>query len=110
MLPSLQSPFGAITCGIRPEHLRCDDPGTEIEVVVVEPTGSETQVVARHGDQSIVAVFRERLAIRPGDRLCVSAAPKHLHLFDKNGLRLAGKALPVSDEVPTKWHTAVSVT
>jgi multiple sugar transport system ATP-binding protein len=80
----------AVTCGIRPEHLRRDDTGVEIEAVVVEPTGSETQVVARLGSQSIVAVFRERLAIRPGDRLRVSADAAHLHVFDDKGVRITG--------------------
>jgi multiple sugar transport system ATP-binding protein len=78
----------ATTCGVRPEHLRRDDHGVEIEAVVVEPTGSETQVVARIGGQSVVAVFRERLAIRPGDRIRVTADPMHLHAFDDNGIRV----------------------
>jgi multiple sugar transport system ATP-binding protein len=78
----------AVTCGVRPEHLRRNDDGVEIEAVVVEPTGSETQVVARIGGQSVVAVFRERLAIRPGDRIRVKADPAHLHMFDVKGIRI----------------------
>ena len=35
------------TYGIRPEHFRLDDAGVPIEVVVVEPTGSETQVLGK---------------------------------------------------------------
>ena len=82
-------PGVAVTCGIRPEHLRRDDSGVDIEAVVVEPTGSETQVVARLADQSIVALFRERLSIRPGDSLRVSVDRAHLHVFDAKGLRIA---------------------
>jgi len=37
------------------------------EVVVTEPTGSETQVVARSGDHDIVCVFRERVMPKPGE-------------------------------------------
>ena len=86
----------AVTCGVRPEHLRRDDGGVEIQAIVVEPTGSETQVVARMGGQSLVAVFRERLDVRPGDKLRVTADPAHVHLFDASGLRLVEPASPGS--------------
>ena len=46
--------------GIRPEHFTIADDGAEAEIVVVEPTGSETQVFAKLGGEEIVAVFRER--------------------------------------------------
>ena len=36
------------------------------EIVVVEPTGSETQVVAKLGGEEIVCVFRERHTVRAG--------------------------------------------
>ena len=35
--------------GIRPEHFTIADDGAEAEIVVVEPTGSETQVFAKIG-------------------------------------------------------------
>ena len=37
------------------------DDGVPVEVVVVEPTGSETQVVAKAGGQEMICVFRERV-------------------------------------------------
>ena len=37
--------------------------------MVVEPTGSETQVVAHIGTQNIIAVFRERHQFNPGDKI-----------------------------------------
>src|SRR5712692_1972523 len=46
--------------GIRPEHFVIADDGAEAEIVVVEPTGSETQVFAKLGGEEVVAVFRER--------------------------------------------------
>ena len=51
--------------GIRPEHLAL---GGEVktEISVVEPTGSETQVVAKLGGHHVVGVFRERISARPG--------------------------------------------
>ena len=36
--------------GIRPEHLRLDPEGIKASVQVVEPTGSETQVLLRVGE------------------------------------------------------------
>src|SRR3546814_17675499 len=46
--------------GVRPEHLALSDDGVEAEVIVVEPTGSETQVFTRIGHRAVVAEFRER--------------------------------------------------
>jgi multiple sugar transport system ATP-binding protein len=75
--------------GIRPEHWRLDPGGVGATVVVVEPTGSETQVIARLGDQPIVAAFRERVSARPGDILHMSPDPAVVHLFDEaSGMRL----------------------
>ena len=53
-------------CMLRPEHLDFADSGIAAEVAVVEPTGSETQIVARVGDQEVIAVFRERHPVAPG--------------------------------------------
>src|SRR3569623_1158245 len=46
--------------GVRPEHFTIADDGAEAEIIVVEPTGSETQVFAKLGGEQVVAVFRER--------------------------------------------------
>ncbi|MGA7682841.1 MAG: sn-glycerol-3-phosphate ABC transporter ATP-binding protein UgpC, partial [Pseudolabrys sp.] len=46
--------------GVRPEHFSLSDDGAEAEVQVIEPTGSELQVVAKLGGEDIIAVFRER--------------------------------------------------
>ena len=43
--------------GVRPEHFRIDDAGFDATVEVIEPTGSETQVMASAGGQAITAVF-----------------------------------------------------
>ena len=68
--------------GIRPEHFALDDAGFPITVEVVEPTGSETQVMAQIGGQAICAVFRERIAAGPGEVIRVAAQREHAHLFD----------------------------
>jgi multiple sugar transport system ATP-binding protein len=92
-LPLASAPPGADTkpClyGIRPEHLILGGDGPKAEVSVVEPTGSETQMVGKLGDQTIVGVFRERIDANPGDALSLSPKLDAVHLFDaQSGRRL----------------------
>jgi multiple sugar transport system ATP-binding protein len=68
--------------GIRPEHLELADDGFDAEVIVIEPTGSETQLFARVGGQEIVAVFRERHEFAPGQKIRLRPRPEMAHLFD----------------------------
>ena len=68
--------------GIRPEHFTLADDGTEAEIVVIEPTGSETQVFAKLGGEEVVAVFRERHQFKPGEKIKLKPDPKLVHLFD----------------------------
>ncbi|MBN8958968.1 MAG: sn-glycerol-3-phosphate ABC transporter ATP-binding protein UgpC [Rhizobiales bacterium] len=76
--------------GVRPEHFVIADDGAEAEVQVVEPTGSETQVVAKIGGEDIIAVFRERHQFRPGDKVRLRPEIKLVHLFDgEAGQRLS---------------------
>ena len=58
--------------GIRPEHLVLDPQGMPARVVVIEPTGSETQVLLRIGETSVLGAFRERIAEGPGAALPVT--------------------------------------
>jgi multiple sugar transport system ATP-binding protein len=75
--------------GFRPEHMTLADEGVPAEVVVVEPTGSETQLVARIAGQDIVAIFRERHDLHPGQKIHLRPRPDLVHLFDKaTGARL----------------------
>ena len=73
-----------VVLGIRPEHLEIADDGFEAEVVVIEPTGSETQLFARVGSQEIAAVFRERHEFAPGQRIRLRPRPQYVHLFDQS--------------------------
>jgi multiple sugar transport system ATP-binding protein len=86
-LPLADAPGGAdgrpAVYGVRPEHFALADDGPEAIVQVVEPTGSELQVVARLGDEDIIAVFRERHAFKPGDRIRLRPNPQLVHLFDE---------------------------
>jgi multiple sugar transport system ATP-binding protein len=75
--------------GIRPEHFAIADDGAEAEIVVVEPTGSETQVFAKLGGEEVVAVFRERHQFKPGDKIRLKPDSHLVHLFDETtGKRL----------------------
>jgi multiple sugar transport system ATP-binding protein len=75
--------------GVRPEHFTIADDGAEAEIVVVEPTGSETQVFAKLGGEEVVAVFRERHRFEPGDKVRLKPDPSLVHLFDEaTGKRL----------------------
>src|SRR5438105_2301463 len=77
--------------GIRPEHFTIADDGTEAEIIVVEPTGSETQVFAKLGGEQVVAVFRERHQFNPGEKIRLKPDPSLVHLFDEaTGKRLNG--------------------
>jgi multiple sugar transport system ATP-binding protein len=68
--------------GVRPEHFTIADDGAEAEIIVVEPTGSETQVFAKLGGEQVVAVFRERHQFNPGDKVRLKPEPSLVHLFD----------------------------
>jgi multiple sugar transport system ATP-binding protein len=91
-LPVGAAPAGAegrpAVYGIRPEHFRLAGSGAgggvPVEVVVVEPTGSETQVVAKAGGQELICVFRERVTARPGETIHVQPDPDLVHLFDQD--------------------------
>ncbi|TXL72666.1 sn-glycerol-3-phosphate ABC transporter ATP-binding protein UgpC [Vineibacter terrae] len=80
---------GPAVYGVRPEHLTLDSAGIPATVQVVEPTGSETQVIMRVGDASVVGAFRERISARPGETLPVRPDASLVHLFDpESGRRL----------------------
>jgi multiple sugar transport system ATP-binding protein len=79
----------AAVLGIRPEHFILDPNGVKAKVVVVEPTGSETQVVAEIGGQNYTCVFRERILAKPGEFITVSPDKTVTHLFEQeSGKRL----------------------
>jgi len=76
--------------GVRPEHFLLSDDGVDAVVQVVEPTGSELQVVAKLGGEDIIAVFRERHQFKPGDKIRLKPDPRLIHLFDETtGKRLS---------------------
>lgn len=80
--------------GIRPEYFTISAEGTGIpaRVVVVEPLGSQTQVTATVGAQTIVTVFHERLEIEPDETIWLQPRTERVCLFDAGGRRMADNA------------------
>jgi multiple sugar transport system ATP-binding protein len=72
-----------VVYGVRPEHFTLSEDGAAAEIQVVEPTGSETQLVAKLGGQSVHAVFRERHPFKPGDMVRLKPDARRVHLFDE---------------------------
>lgn len=80
---------GKATYGIRPEHIAIDPRGAAATVTVVEPTGGETQVVVEMGGQQVLALFRDRHNVKPGDEILLHPDASKVHLFGAdNGGRL----------------------
>jgi multiple sugar transport system ATP-binding protein len=83
----------AVAYGVRPVHLELAAasgrtvPG---EIVVVEPTGSETELVVQIGAAQMVVETHGRPALSPGDKVAFSVDPTNVHLFDQaSGQRLS---------------------
>ena len=76
--------------GIRPEAVRFDpDAGLPCVVSLVEPTGSETHLIAHAGETEIVTVLKERMRIHEGDTVKLSFDAVQAHFFDpESGQRL----------------------
>jgi multiple sugar transport system ATP-binding protein len=80
-----------VVFGARPEHLALasDGQGLPASVVVVEPTGADTQVFAKFGGTEMTAVFRERHDFRSGETIRLVPDHERTHLFDAE----SGKSL-----------------
>jgi multiple sugar transport system ATP-binding protein len=81
-----------VTYGVRPDHLELApnaERGVPGEIVVVEPTGSETELVVKIGAAQVVVEAHGRATVRPGDKVTFAVNPSNVHLFDQtSGQRL----------------------
>ena len=77
--------------GMRPEHCAvASGDGLPAEVVVVEPTGADTQLFCRFNGQELSSLVRDRTDCRAGDRIGLVPDLARAHLFDvATGTRLA---------------------
>jgi multiple sugar transport system ATP-binding protein len=84
----------AVAYGIRPGDLRLAsanaDDAVPAEIVVVEPTGAETELLIQAGDDQLILVTHGRPNVNPGDRVGLTIDPAKVHVFDQGtGARLA---------------------
>src|SRR5215813_11199163 len=81
----------SVLYGIRPEHCSLSDrDGLPADVVVVEPTGADTQLYCRFNGQQLTSLVRDRVSCRAGDRIELRPDPARALLFDAaSGARLA---------------------
>lgn len=83
-----------VTYGVRPEHLAIGAAGQGIatKVIVVEPTGADTEVFSRFGETSLTSIFRERHDFGAGDVIHLVPDHSRTHLFDaESGKSLAAR-------------------
>ncbi|MCA0242882.1 MAG: sn-glycerol-3-phosphate ABC transporter ATP-binding protein UgpC [Proteobacteria bacterium] len=72
--------------GIRPTDLRlAAEGGIPAKVVVVEPTGAETELLVDVGGQRLVVVMHGRTAARPDDTVQLQLDGAKAHVFDAAG-------------------------
>jgi multiple sugar transport system ATP-binding protein len=80
----------SVLYGTRPEHFALTSAGVPVDVVVVEPTGADTQLYCRFNGQEVTATIRDRADCRPGQRIQLKPDFARAHLFDAaSGQRLA---------------------
>ena len=81
----------AVVYGTRPEHIDLvhGQDGIGTEVIVVEPTGADTQIFTRIAGVEVTSIFRERHDFRPGAHIRLRPDASRAHLFDaQSGRRL----------------------
>jgi len=84
----------AVAYGIRPGDLKlasADAAGAvAAEIVVVEPTGAETELLIQAGGDQLTLVTHGRPRVNPGERIGLTIDPAKVHVFDQGtGARLA---------------------
>ena len=80
-----------VVYGTRPEHIELagETDGVPAEVVVVEPTGANTEVFSTIAGVEVLAAFQERHEFRPGLAIRLKPDANRAHLFDAgSGVRL----------------------
>jgi multiple sugar transport system ATP-binding protein len=79
----------SVIYGIRPEHCTLGSTGLLAEVVVVEPTGADTQLYCRCNGREVTATIRDRTDCRPGQSIHLMPDLARAHVFDAaSGQRL----------------------
>jgi len=71
-----------VTVGVRAEHFDLVDDGWPAIVSVVEPTGSETLIMARMAGDVVRVLIRGRTAVKPGETIHLRPQRSNVHFFD----------------------------
>jgi multiple sugar transport system ATP-binding protein len=82
----------AVAYGVRPEHLALapDGGGVAGEIIVVEPTGAETELLIQVGDAQVTLRTHGRPAVDHDQKVGLLVDPANVHVFDRaTGARLA---------------------
>jgi multiple sugar transport system ATP-binding protein len=83
----------AVHYGIRPGDIEvvASGDGIAAKVIVVEPTGAETELLLQVGDAQLVVVMHGRTKVQPDDVVRLKIAGAASHLFDgATGRRIEG--------------------
>ena len=74
----------AVHYGVRPGdvELSTTDRGIPAKVVVVEPTGAETELLLQVGSEQLIVVLHGRTAAKPDDEVGLVIDGSKVHLFD----------------------------
>ncbi|MCR6501313.1 sn-glycerol-3-phosphate ABC transporter ATP-binding protein UgpC [Shinella sp. CPCC 101442] len=77
--------------GIRPDYLKLStgEVGFPAKIVVVEPLGSETQITATVGDQTVVILSHDRVSVEPDETIFLAPQVERVCLFDEAGRRIS---------------------
>jgi len=77
----------AVQYGVRPSDMRLSTSGQGIpaKVVVVEPTGAETELLLRVGEADLVLVLHGRTGVQPDETVLLDVAADKTHVFDTAG-------------------------
>jgi multiple sugar transport system ATP-binding protein len=86
---SVASAGQAVHYGARPGDLELAPEGVPARVVVVEPTGAETELLVEVGGQQLILVLHGRTAVQPDETVHLRIDPAKAHVFDgASGQRL----------------------
>ncbi len=80
-----------VSYGVRPGDISIAAAGQGIaaKVIVIEPTGAETELLLEVGSEKIIVVIHGRTDAKPGDMVGLDIVATNTHLFDgKSGDRL----------------------
>jgi len=77
----------AVVYGVRPGDLALGGGvgAVPAEVIVVEPTGAETELLVQAGAAQIIVVMHGRTDVQPGQKIALAVALESVHLFDPAG-------------------------